>query len=210
MIRVRKQSPTTYCQLGNCAGATSKMNWINQGLIHIYDIPYYKAEVDITQECVPVGCVLPAHYRIWRLPNRDPPGQRPPGQRPPGQRPPWMETPLDGDPTGQRPLPWMETPLDRDRDPPWTDRHLWKHNLLKLRLRAVKMGEGRSKMKDWNHRHHKDPFSEKYTRKIKCNHVCIFKFLTCFPKTDHHKMWWSVLLNWNNRLAQYWISKIQT
>ena len=44
----------------------------------------------------------------------------------------------------ETPPTWTETPhLDRDptrppdRDPLWTDRHLWKHNLRKLRLRAV-------------------------------------------------------------------------
>ena len=31
-----------------------------------------------------------------------------------------------------------ETPLERDQDPLWTDRHIWKHNLRKLRFRAVK------------------------------------------------------------------------
>ena len=40
---------------------------------------------------------------------------------------PWTETPRTETPPGQRP-----------RSPPlWTDRHLWKHNLRKLRLRAV-------------------------------------------------------------------------
>ena len=94
-------------------------------------------------ECIPVGCVPPARYRMGGYPNkdpldRDPPGQRPPGQSPldrdpPGQRPRnrdslwtetlWTETPLDRDPlteipSGQRPSgqrpPWTETPLDRD------------------------------------------------------------------------------------------------
>ena len=39
-------------------------------------------------------------------------------------------------------LPWPHMPLQpcmspRPRIPPWTDRHLWKHNLRKLCLRAV-------------------------------------------------------------------------
>ena len=73
----------------------------------------------VEQECIPVGCGLSAHYRKegspWQSPARQRlhPGQRPPGQRPPGQRPPWTETPL------------------------WTDKHLWKHYLRKLRLRTV-------------------------------------------------------------------------
>ena len=37
------------------------------------------------QECIPVGCILPACYRMGGLP-----GQRPP----PGQRIPQTETPL--------------------------------------------------------------------------------------------------------------------
>ena len=70
-------------------------------------------------------------------------------QRYPGQIPLiWTETPigqrslLDRDsprqryplvrdpPPGQRP-PWNVDLPDRDWDPPWTDRHLWKHNLCK-------------------------------------------------------------------------------
>ena len=83
----------------------------------------------------------------WGLPDRDPldrdplpwtetpsPGQRPP---PPGQRP-HIQRPPGQRPPGQR-SPWTETPppsLDRD-PPPWIDKHLWKHFLRKLRLRAV-------------------------------------------------------------------------
>ena len=64
------------------------------------------------------------------LPDRDPLGQRSPGQRPsPGRDHPLYRDLLDRD------------PLDRDRDPPhlWTDKHLWKQNLGKLRLRVVIM-----------------------------------------------------------------------
>ena len=32
-----------------------------------------------------------------------------------------------------------DTPRTKGRHPPWTDRHLWKHNLRKLRLRPVKI-----------------------------------------------------------------------
>ena len=56
------------------------------------------------QECIPVGCVPPALYHMGGLCDRDTP---------------WIETPLDRDTPGQRPL-WTETPLDRDpleRDP---------------------------------------------------------------------------------------------
>ena len=44
------------------------------------------------------------------------------------QRPPWQTPPLTETP-----------PLDRDQDPPPVDKHLWKHNHRKLRLRAVTM-----------------------------------------------------------------------
>ena len=112
-------------------------------------------ETIFVQECIPVGCVPPACYCTA--------GGGLPGQRPPwtplGQRTPWTETPLDRDyppdrdhpgqtpsldrdPPGQRPPPWITetTPLDnRDPLPPWTDKHLRKHNLRKLRLRAVKI-----------------------------------------------------------------------
>ena len=44
--------------------------------------------------------------------------------------------PQDRDPPGQRP-PWTQDPLTETETPLWTDKHLWKHNLRKLRLRAV-------------------------------------------------------------------------
>ena len=82
------------------------------------------------QECILVGCVLPAHNHTAAggLPDRDPPWtetpqQRPPMDRdprlrPPVQRSPWTKNPtrqrpLIQRPTGQRPS-WTETPLDRD------------------------------------------------------------------------------------------------
>ena len=73
------------------------------------------------QECIPVGCVPPARYRTGvSLTETPPPGQRPHSwtETPPGQRTSWTETPR------------TETPLDK---------HLWKHYLRKLRLRAVIM-----------------------------------------------------------------------
>ena len=66
------------------------------------------------------------------------PGQRPLDRDPPGQRPPWKETPWDKDPLRQR----LRPPL-------WTDRHLRKHNLRRLRLRAVKTPH--SKTPTWKH-----------------------------------------------------------
>ena len=68
-------------------------------------------------------------------PDRDPSGQRPLDKDAPwieilpGQRHPWTETPQTKTP-----------PPDRDHSP-WTDKHLWKHYLRKLRLRAVKILE---------------------------------------------------------------------
>ena len=78
------------------------------------------------------------------LPDRDPldidPLNRP--QRATSQtETPQTETPLDRNPFRQR-CSWTETP-PRQRPPwtetplPWTHKHLWKHYLRKLRLRAV-------------------------------------------------------------------------
>ena len=47
------------------------------------------------QECIPVGCVLPALYRTGvGLHDRDPPGQRPPVDKdpPPRDTSVWTET----------------------------------------------------------------------------------------------------------------------
>ena len=38
----------------------------------------------VEQECIPLGRVPPARYRMGGLPNRDPPGHRPPDRDPPG------------------------------------------------------------------------------------------------------------------------------
>ena len=100
----------------------------------------YSNELKKKQECIPVGCVPPTRYRTETPLDRNPP---------PG-RDPQTETPLDRDPPGQRPSrteppslgwrpPWTET----ETGPLWTDRHLCKHNLGKLRLRAVKMDSKR-------------------------------------------------------------------
>ena len=102
---------------------------------------YYVSKVSCKQECIPVGCVLPARYRmgggsLTQTQHRDPPGQRPPRQRPPdrdplGRKPPGQRPP-QADPPRQRPIdrnpqqrppgqrsPWTETPLDRN--PQWTE-----------------------------------------------------------------------------------------
>ena len=88
----------------------------------------------------------------WESPRQRPPphlDRDPPGQRPLRQRPPWTETPSldrdlpDRDPLDrnpQREAPWTGPPPLLGQRPkllPWTDRHLRKHNLRKLRLRAV-------------------------------------------------------------------------
>ena len=100
---------------------------------------FHNAFAFLRLECIPAGCVPPAHYRMGGYPNRDPLDRDPPGQRPSWTESPWTETPLDRDPAGQRfPLDrdslWTETPLDRDplteipsgqrssgRGPPWTE-----------------------------------------------------------------------------------------
>ena len=65
------------------------------------------------QECIPVGCIPPAHYctggggvsHMETPPDRDPPDRDPPGQRPPWTETPWTET-LHWTET----KPWTETP----------------------------------------------------------------------------------------------------
>ena len=55
---------------------------------------------------------------------------------------PW-QGPSDRDPPDRHPLdrdPRTKTPRQRPKHPPWTDKHLWKHNLRKLCCRAVIMG----------------------------------------------------------------------
>ena len=99
-------------------------------------------QCNIKQECIPVGCVPPAHWpdgeppspRMenhphpgWRTPpdgDSSPDGEPPPMENPPCMEdPPRMENPPDGEP------PQMENPPDgeppQDGEPPlWTDRHL--------------------------------------------------------------------------------------
>ena len=69
-----------------------------------------RVKIENQQECIPVGCVLPACYHTGGL---DPPDRDPP-DRDPLDRDPQTETPMDRDP------PWTDTPMDRDpldRDP---------------------------------------------------------------------------------------------
>ena len=76
------------------------------------------------QECIPVGCVPPAHYCTGWCPWQTPLDRNPLDRDPPGQRPLWTETPHS---PGKRPprhrppkqIPWTkttqtETALDRD------------------------------------------------------------------------------------------------
>ena len=75
------------------------------------------------QECIPVGCVLPARYCMETETSRDPKA------REPLDKALHKEIPLDRDPPlGQRP------PLDRDppgqRLPPWTKNALSKNKQL--------------------------------------------------------------------------------
>ena len=76
------------------------------------------------QECIPVGCVPPAHNHMGGLPDRDPCGQKPPPTETPWTDTLWTEIPLDRDPCGQRP-PGQRPPGQRlpppDRDSPQTE-----------------------------------------------------------------------------------------
>ena len=56
----------------------------------------FQFEGSVEQECIPVGCVPPAHYRTQGISLSETPGQRPPGERPPRQ------TTLDRNYPGQR------------------------------------------------------------------------------------------------------------
>ena len=73
----------------------------------------------IKQECIPVGCEPPAHYRGGGVSlTETPPPDRPPGQR----HPHWIET----SPSGQRPSPRQrpprtETPWTETPSPRWTN-----------------------------------------------------------------------------------------
>ena len=108
---------------------------------------YYVSKISCKQECIPVGCVLPARYCMGRggcltqTQHRDPPGQRPPrqrppdrdplGRKPPGQKTPWTETPSGRHPPRQRPIdrnqqqrpPGQRSPGQRlpGQRPPWTE-----------------------------------------------------------------------------------------
>ena len=72
------------------------------------------------QECIPVGCVPPAHWPDGEPPrNGDPPGWRTPGM----EEPPQMENPPNGEP---RPRdgepPWWRTTTPEGEPPPPVDR----------------------------------------------------------------------------------------
>ena len=89
------------------------------------------------QECIPVECLPPA---CWPYPSMHcgRGGTRPRGVYLPGRYLPWgVYLPQDGTCQGGCTclggVPAQVLPLL------WTDRHLWKHNLRKLHLRAVKM-----------------------------------------------------------------------
>ena len=112
------------------------------------------------QECIPVGCVPPAHWlylilsagecmhathaplpHMPTLPHCHtcPHHACPLPCMPPCHacHPPHTPFPATHAPATQDPST-MHVPLPHI-PPPWTDRHLWKHNLRKLRLRAVMM-----------------------------------------------------------------------
>ena len=86
-----------------------------------------------TAHSLPYGGLCPGGSPWQRPPGQTPHFLCPPGQRPPQTDTPQTDTPLDRDPR-------TETPRQRPRHPPWTDKHLWKHNLRKLCCRAVIMG----------------------------------------------------------------------
>ena len=83
---------------------------------HIYLI------ISSKQECIPVGCVPPAHNHMGIFLTETPVDRGPP-QRPPCTDTLWTETPMDRDPRGQRPpcteTPWTETPWTETAPPPW-------------------------------------------------------------------------------------------
>ena len=77
------------------------------------------------QECIPVGCLPPA---FWPYPSMHCRGECLPGGICPG----------GVYPGGCLPRGYVYPSMQWDRPLLWTDRHLWKHNLRKLRLRVVK------------------------------------------------------------------------
>ena len=66
----------------------------------------------LKQECIPVGCVPPAHYRNGGVSVR----------HPLDRDSPWTAKPLDREPPNRDPLPgqtpWTETPSPVDRQTP--------------------------------------------------------------------------------------------
>ena len=88
---------------GGIPGALSPLD-----LYMIYDNIFNKLVSQ--QECIPVGCVLPALYCRGGLPDG--------GSH--AQRPPQTETPMDSDTPWTETLPRQILPLDRT-PPPWTE-----------------------------------------------------------------------------------------
>ena len=122
------------------------------------------------QECIPVGCIPPAHYHTGGSP-WDPPGQRPPwtSRDPPNRDPPPLDRdppPPDRDPSGQKlprteTHPWKQIPPGqrpavqgpRCTETPWTENpwscDLWYmlgqrppvNRMTDRQMRAVKIEE---------------------------------------------------------------------
>ena len=101
------------------------------------------------QECIPVGCVPPTHWPYVVVHVRGVHGS---GACVAGGHE-WQGACVVGKGMRGRGCAWqggcmvcvcvaggcMEGGHTWHKHPLWTDRHLWKHNLLKLRLRAVKI-----------------------------------------------------------------------
>ena len=97
-----------------------------------------QSETFYRQECIPVGCVLPAAVAIWGALHQAPlgPGTPPPRTRPPRIRhppsgtrhPPEPGTPLGPDPPGTRD-PRDQAPPGT-RHPPCGQTHTCKHIIL--------------------------------------------------------------------------------
>ena len=103
---------------------TSKLTSLYFNLIVSNVTLFQNASTASIQECIPVGCVPSAHWLYLVVSARGcayhacPPATHAPG-------------------TYARPLPCTPPTMQ----PLWTDRYLWKHNLRKLRLWAVKVAE---------------------------------------------------------------------
>ena len=93
-----------------------------QSVIVFLSSAHYLKQLEIKQECIPVGCVPPARYRMGGLCpggvfltetplDRDPQTETPPDVEAPSTETPGTET-----------TPWTET--EPSPPPRWTDRHL--------------------------------------------------------------------------------------